>query len=317
MLCDNCDNNETHFHCLRKAITSAPVGKWYCDSCCRTLGLPLGTIISPDGDELMETDDLNETQTKTVNTSGRKRKSVTNTAATNSNKVSRLSTDGTNNKRGRPFKEGTNNTSSVRPIVLDSYDENYHLTHDYQNDFIPIRNEDDICYICQQNGNLILCDYPLCNKSYHQVCVFNTLPYNNSLDNSNNNSVTDLWYCPKHFCMKCYTLQSTDLVVDALPSNILGLISLNKTYKSCSTCSMMICSDCETDIIHTANNTNTTDSSSETANANSIVVSNISHSADSIFKSKRGSVPKVSQFSMICIILTDLFSLCFIRVLNV
>src|SRR4051794_453721 len=45
LLCDNCDDKETHYHCLRYPIVKEPRGKWFCDICCDVLGYAPGTIL--------------------------------------------------------------------------------------------------------------------------------------------------------------------------------------------------------------------------------------------------------------------------------
>lgn len=42
---------------------------------------------------------------------------------------------------------------------------------------------DDLCYVCQGNGEVLLCDYPQCRKVYHQACVLKvSSAVHNSLD---------------------------------------------------------------------------------------------------------------------------------------
>lgn len=38
LVCDLCNSAETHFHCLRPQIISAPSGNWYCEGCLKVTG---------------------------------------------------------------------------------------------------------------------------------------------------------------------------------------------------------------------------------------------------------------------------------------
>lgn len=42
LVCDLCNSAETHFHCLRPQIMSAPTGNWYCEGCLKVI-----TAVSP------------------------------------------------------------------------------------------------------------------------------------------------------------------------------------------------------------------------------------------------------------------------------
>ena len=50
---------------------------------------------------------------------------------------------------------------------------------------------DDECYVCQEGGELVLCDYQDCSKVYHLTCAgLDSLPEGE-------------FYCPRHWCQVC------------------------------------------------------------------------------------------------------------------
>ena len=50
---------------------------------------------------------------------------------------------------------------------------------------------DDDCFVCQEGGRLLMCDYPECCKVYHRECVnLKKIPKGD-------------FFCPRHLCVQC------------------------------------------------------------------------------------------------------------------
>lgn len=93
----------------------------------------------------------------------RRRSEETEAAGSGSNRAEATTSGGS----------GQRSSFSLKEVVQEVYREtNGHSAHP-----LPIIGEanDDVCYedncqICGQEGELLLCDYPSCNKVYHRVC---------------------------------------------------------------------------------------------------------------------------------------------------
>ncbi|MES1923289.1 Histone-lysine N-methyltransferase NSD3, variant 2, partial [Bonamia ostreae] len=61
----------------------------------------------------------------------------------------------------------------------------------YSDDREESFEEEDVCFICGDGGNLLLCDFEDCKKVLHPKCA-------------NIEEIPDgEWHCPSHFCCKC------------------------------------------------------------------------------------------------------------------
>lgn len=58
---------------------------------------------------------------------------------------------------------------------------------------------EDICFICNDGGVLLMCDYPGCPKSYHQQCLRG---FEGASDDDEEDDEKE-WYCPWHTCAVC------------------------------------------------------------------------------------------------------------------
>jgi hypothetical protein len=45
---------------------------------------------------------------------------------------------------------------------------------------------EDLCFFCQDGGEVILCDFPQCPKVYHQACIMKIFPYPNTFEGYGN-----------------------------------------------------------------------------------------------------------------------------------
>jgi len=56
---------------------------------------------------------------------------------------------------------------------------------------------DNFCFVCNDPGDIVLCDFPGCGRCYHGFCLFgtDTIDFNGS------------FYCPWHCCAKCGLLE--------------------------------------------------------------------------------------------------------------
>lgn len=146
----------------------------------------------------------------------------------------------------------------------------------------PLEDEvDDNCFICGQEGELLMCDYPDCPRVYHPVCTLKVAPkpliIDTAMDGYDQSNSTDdnLWYCPKHFCTVCGSIelspkysninQSINLPhnlfiyakqkqIEANKSNasnnycsenLWEILNANKQLRSCKLCPFTICNECD------------------------------------------------------------------------
>jgi len=68
--------------------------------------------------------------------------------------------------------------------------------------------EPDVCFICGDGGNLLICDAPGCNKVYHIHCVdLEEVP-------------TGKWHCNWHTCNKCSNLADLKFTCRYCPNSL-------------------------------------------------------------------------------------------------
>lgn len=81
------------------------------------------------------------------------------------------------------------------------------------------------------------------------MCVLKTFPSPPGDEELIND---DIWYCPKHNCAICFSLENTSCPLRSLtlPSQWSGSNSLptQKMLTSCNSCPFSVCSECESDI---------------------------------------------------------------------
>ncbi len=65
------------------------------------------------------------------------------------------------------------------------------------------KSTENSCFVCDDGGALVVCDFASCPKVYHLAC----LQYNTSWPEDQK------WYCPQHYCACCSARQSTSVAV--------------------------------------------------------------------------------------------------------
>lgn len=254
LMCDLCDVNETHLHCLVSPMVSIPIGKWYCDECCIKTGIPIGTLLPDSEDEASPESDAN----------------IDDNEVGGARKKGKFIKDAKEKKaRGRP-KAAAKNTiagmtisESIMNFIAKedkgvSSDDRINDNELYSN-LYPSVKEDDVCFVCGEGGKLILCDYPLCIRSYHHACVIKSFPHSPDYSFQDDN---DVWFCPKHTCSMCSVMETMPYTVYnrtvQLPKCMMTDLSCNKSgyiasydlvpqreLKSCTNCPFSACKDCE------------------------------------------------------------------------
>jgi len=281
LLCDNCDKSETHLHCLRKPLMQIPMGNWYCDECCITLNLPLGTILDdPTDTSTLNPESVVENGLDPIKPRGKGRPK--GGGGININNSVNIKKGTKSNKIGTKTIKSFN---SINDLDNSKYDDNgdrlqqhnYSRVnlHGYNGDISEqnvkdeeVVKEDDKCFVCGDGGKLILCDFPHCPRVYHHVCVIKTVPttpYEEiSIANSSTlssqygtatNDLNDAWFCPSHKCICCNALDETPCPIRSLtlpltlqPSIYMQEKIVQKSLEYCSTCPFSICNDCDKDI---------------------------------------------------------------------
>lgn len=105
----------------------------------------------------------------------------------------------------------------LRPLEPEEEDEE----EDPNQDTFP---GDDLCYLCRDGGNILLCDNNGCCKVYHPECLhMDKLP-------------PDSWQCPHHFCHQCKT-PFGEVLGQGLPKQSPSASSNSTTSTSTSTSS--------------------------------------------------------------------------------
>lgn len=239
LLCDICDKNETHFHCLPEPIMTMPRDQWPCKDCCIKQGFLFGKFIPYPEDQIdlsiqvdaelsVATQDINHTNSS--NGAGKRKKKQALLSAA----------------QDIAFIKKIQEERSQYSNKVDNEESNYE--GEIQNNSTHV--EDEVCFVCREGGNLMLCDYPDCPRVYHQVCVFHTLPHPPGYD-LEACEVNDPWFCPNHFCVECFALELNDNVsYKAYPKElrVLGKDLVAKPLKQCNSCPFAVCLQCEADV---------------------------------------------------------------------
>ena len=179
--------------------------------------------------------------------------------------------------RGADMYAGSRNKASSRK--RDTHDSSDDSDSDEDDGgFNPDVDTMDFCLVCGDGGTLVLCDFPQCNRAYHQACIAPTFPAAIDETPTGIDALEDPWFCPAHSCTLCGVLQTTksDLSYVQLPSHYYhGLTASGKScpidreYGSlsgpvgvprvpqaalevCDGCPFSACSRCEEDILAAA-----------------------------------------------------------------
>ena len=92
-------------------------------------------------------------------------------------------------------------------------------------------DEESFCLKCKDGGNVLLCDYSGCTKSYHPACAnLKTIP-------------EGIWECPRHRCVQCGSGPSkTDVHGRPRRPDLPG--EAGYTLLACQTCPITYCERC-------------------------------------------------------------------------
>jgi hypothetical protein len=227
---------------LREPIVKEPKGKWFCDDCCELLGYPPGTILDPEqpkrkssgkaSSNAKEDDqDMDEASDKASN---KKRRSSSGKGKekreTHANPSSSSSSSQPSEKK---IRIQADSSSSSHPYpkskLLNKQQANDHFQKDMAmiqacssaaNDSNELDDghtkiEDDKCFVCNESGNVIICDFPGCPRVYHQVCIFTSLPASSLMPDRDIDLAHldgDRWYCPRHFCIQCSAIDTPGMM---------------------------------------------------------------------------------------------------------
>jgi len=257
LMCDLCDVNETHLHCLVKPMVCIPAGKWYCDECCIKTGIPIGTLLPDSEDEASPESDVN----------------LDDSEVGGARKKGKFEKDAKEKKsRGRPKAPSKNGAALSDSITNFIAKEDVGAGGDDRNEneayssLYPSVKEDDICFVCGEGGKLLLCDYPLCIRSYHHACVIKSFPHSPDYSFQDDN---DVWFCPKHTCSMCSVMETMPYTIYSravqLPKSMMVNLSTSnsgyiasydlvpqKELKSCTNCPFSLCKECEVQTASTA-----------------------------------------------------------------
>eukprot|EP01035_Chromulina_nebulosa_P019360 gene19360-25226_t len=243
LLCDFCDTNETHFHCLVHPVVTPPSGKWLCSTCCEYNGYPKGTILPPDDNE--ESNILENLDILNDNTLIPKKQRRNSNKQSKRKRLSKVDEPDLN--QDQIIAGNHTDVVDIKDTVLD----NPNINGSSNNNSHSANNS-------QISGKLILCDYPSCPRAYHQVCVLSTLPFPNIT--KENQDMDDVWFCPRHYCIQCHSLENHEIFKNYSTSSSIRLPSYHTTkdiplkqLKLCSSCPFSICIDCELDVLDECN----------------------------------------------------------------
>lgn len=122
---------------------------------------------------------------------------------------------------------------------------------------------DDNCFICGESGEVLLCDYPLCRKVYHQVCVLKIFPCPNAFDLAHQQLAhNNEWWCPRHYCLDCGAIEKLSVPIHSIPlpqvvydeaalqrrsgnrRSATELIT-QRPMQACEKCPFTLCDDCD------------------------------------------------------------------------
>jgi hypothetical protein len=164
LLCEKCNIVETHFQCLKNPIFYVPKGKYYCDGCCKILKINPGTIVADEevGEDIISSNGNFDIKIDNKN-NGRGGRS-----GGRGGPGSRGRGRG-NSGRGR-IKTTSNNDDEFQVTSAPSlFNKNSQADDDYTAIESEEDEEDEKCFVCGENGSLVLCDFPNCRRVYHHV----------------------------------------------------------------------------------------------------------------------------------------------------
>lgn len=169
LLCEKCNIVETHFQCLRNPIFYVPRGKYYCDGCCKVLKIKPGTIV----------DDEEEVEEDIIPSNENFDSKIDNRNNGRGGRGGRGGGPGSRGGRGKgtPGRGGvrtTSNNNDEMQVALtssSSSNRNSQIDDDYTAIESEENEEDEKCFVCGENGSLVLCDFPNCRRVYHHVSI--------------------------------------------------------------------------------------------------------------------------------------------------
>lgn len=128
---------------------------------------------------------------------------------------------------------------------------------------LEVEDVDDNCFICGESGEVLLCDYPLCRKVYHQVCVLKIFPCPNAFDLAHQQLAhNNEWWCPRHYCLDCGAIEKLSVPIHSIPlpqvvydeaaqqrrggnrQSASELIT-QRPMQACEKCPFTLCDDCD------------------------------------------------------------------------
>jgi hypothetical protein len=256
MQCYSCQLQLRHWHCFALADS----GAWMCDECCKSRGLSAGSVIPFDDDEaVVDANDApggqdgagpvrrkqHDTRLHGSSTGSHKRNaddSLIDSGPTGSGKTGadiHKSAKRKPTKSDRPpdammmqqlsrsHKSSSYSYSSSDGKVFTEYTVTDATAADSArtDEPNPAAAPDESCFVCGQDGRLLLCDFPLCTRTFHQICLLKVFP--DPLDDlmidcgvsrfdegsspraDKQHSLAEIWFCPSHTCVGCHALDST------------------------------------------------------------------------------------------------------------
>lgn len=250
LVCDKCNYNETHLHCLPEPITEAPEGEWYCQSCCKKLKLPINYMppVSP-----RPTTVLKSTVNSSPLSDQKKNSSKKNKKSLHIGKVHATS-NGTLSKFQSPAAVDLENyeysftldgiKKSMKELREPSVDlESPVSILDQKNEskYTKIKkpNIQPMCFLCDMKvrkqpnpvdkqsqdvnaiddlKSLITCDFPGCFREFHPTCVYEHMPFplsETARTYFNYNMQNLVWICPSHACVICGKCQNPSQIAQS------------------------------------------------------------------------------------------------------
>ena len=256
MQCYSCQLQLRHWHCFALADS----GAWMCDECCKSRGLSAGSVIPFDDDDaVVDANDApggqdgvgpvrrkqHDTRLHGSSTGSHKRHaddSLIDSGPTGGGKTGAdvhksAKRKPTKNDRppdmmmmqqpNRSHKSNSYSYSSSDGKVFTEYTVTDATAADNArtDEPTPAAAPDESCFVCGQDGRLLLCDFPLCTRAFHQICLLKVFP--DPLDDlmmdygasrfdegsspraDKKHSLAEIWFCPSHTCVGCHALDST------------------------------------------------------------------------------------------------------------
>ena len=278
VLCDSCERNETHLHCLRAPVLESQVSNgdnWYCDVCCSKRNIEPGNF-HPSPEELAKRKLKAQKAAEKAEKAERKR------AAVEAREEERSGASENGHESGSAGGGYSYSADSAEAEALaaamrvDERDEADAASAAAAVPEEPPIETDEHCFVCDHGGKLLMCDFPKCPRVYHHACIIKTFPRaiddelrgpgSEEEENHLQLQQDEAWFCPQHLCANpaCRALQLTDCPASMLnipstvlinqqarrrlqaPSSCAGLILA--PLKSCASCPFALCKPCEDDV---------------------------------------------------------------------